>query len=131
MKQFENIYDKLMIAIDESDKQQFGHLPMVYYEGKLWVGATEWINLKCAPLRTVSVDLRDKEWVEVDGEYTRIDATNPILTIELANDSWTPEMASIFSQVFGDYEVQVCEEWDAEGPTGQYGLKVITKLLNN
>lgn len=128
MKQFENIYDKLMIAIDESDRQQFGHLPMVYYEGKLWVDATEWINLECAPLRAIDVNLKTKEWVDVDGKYAQVDVTNPSLTIELANDSWTPEMASMFSQVFGDYEVQVYEEWDAEGPTGQYGLKVITKL---
>lgn len=129
MKQFECIFDKVMVAIDESKKQQFNHLPMVYYEDKLWVDAKKWIESECAPLRVTDVDLRNKEWVEVDGESTCIDSPNPILTVKIANDSWTPEMASVFSQVFGNYEVQAYEIWDVyDGPTGLYALKVLTKL---
>ena len=115
MRKYEEVMGILMVTINESEKELFSSMPVVYNKELLWVPVVSFVNTMCSPLKVTEVYLSTHEYKEVDGEYKKIPREHPILTMYIADKVWNWEKEAAFRQEFDNYEVTISTNCDEDG----------------
>jgi len=115
MRKYEEVMGILMVTINESEKELFSSMPVVYNKGLLWVPVVNFVNTMCSPLKITKVYLSTYEYKEVDGKYVKLLRERPILTMYIADKVWNWEKESAFRQEFDNYEVTISTGCDEDG----------------
>jgi hypothetical protein len=115
MRKYEKVMGILMVTINESEKELFNSMPVVYNKGLLWVSVVDFVNTMCSPLKINEAYLSTYEYKEVDGEHKKLLLERPILTMYIADKVWNCEKESGFRQEFDNYKVTISTSCDEDG----------------
>lgn len=115
MRKYEEVMGILMVTINESEKELFSSMPVVYNKGLLWVPVVPFVNTVCDPFKIKDASLSKYDYKKVNGKYECIPREHPLLKMQIADNVWNKEKESGFTQLFDNYEVTMSLDCDEDG----------------
>lgn len=128
MKEFIELYDKLMINLSKEEEVELQKTPLVKYDERVWAPVQDWLNLKGLPVKG-RVYIDDSEYIDDEDGCIRVPREKPIITLFL--EKWQPCYHDIMMDLFGNYAIEANEIFDEDGPTGKSELEITTVISNN